>query len=241
MYHHLLPVIGTCVYLNFPKHIRIDSNILHGFSVFHNIFLAVFSGYTCASLIALLYQDGLQYGHMIYLNDTFQTKYDSIIFWFYISKYYEYLDTILLYLQNKNPIFLQKFHHVGAVISWHLCYYYKVDAMVVGSLLNSGVHTVMYSYYLLSLFKIRLTSIKPLITTGQILQLIGGNVYSAVYYYPPVETIWNYSIIVSIDVYIAVLIYLFGQFYWNNYIVKKLEKKSMKKNENLIESSDITQ
>ena len=223
MYHHLAPIIGTLFYLNWPKTLKMNSKILWWFSIVHNMCLASFSFYTCASLSNLLYNDGIQSGHMIYLRDSYTTKYDSLIYWFYISKYYEYFDTILLYMQNKKPIFLQKFHHVGAVICWHLCYYHKVDAIIIGSILNSGVHTVMYSYYLLSLFKIRIAYIKPIITTGQLLQLIGGNVYSSIYYYPPVETWKNYSIILLFNGYIAVLIYLFGQFFRKNYLDKKIK------------------
>ena len=125
-------------------------------------------------------------------------------------------------MQNKNPIFLQKFHHVGAVIGWHLCYYNKVDTIVLGTILNSGVHTIMYSYYLLTLFKIRLTSLKPLITTGQIIQLILGNLYSLIIYYPPVETWSNYYVILFFDFYILILILLFANFYYNSYIIKRI-------------------
>jgi hypothetical protein len=221
MYIHLLPIIGTVFYLNWPKHLRIHPIALYYFSVIHNFGLAIFSGYTCFALSKYLYEDGNPIGHMILLNDKIVTKYDSLIFWFYISKYYEYLDTILLYMQNKNPIFLQKFHHVGAVICWHLTYYNKVDAIVVGTIFNSGIHTVMYSYYLLTLLKIRLTSLKPLITSGQIIQLIAGNVYGSIFYYPPIETWSNYIIILLFDLYIIVLIFLFSKFYYNSYVCDK--------------------
>jgi len=126
-------------------------------------------------------------------------------------------------MQNKNPIFLQKFHHVGAVVFWHLAYYNKVDAIIVGTILNSGVHTIMYTYYLLSLFKIKLTCIKPFITTGQIVQLVVGNLYGTIYYYPPVETWWNYSTILAFDLYIYILIYLFIAFYLKTYVYKKFK------------------
>jgi len=219
-YQHIFPIIGTFFYLNWPKNIRINPILLFYASVLHNLGLAFFSGYTFLSLCRLLYNDGNTVGHMIYLNDTYVTKYDNLIFWFYISKYYEYFDTILLYMQNKKPIFLQKFHHIGAVICWHLCYYYKVDAIIIGTILNSGVHTVMYTYYYFTLFKIKFTALKPFITIGQIIQLVVGNVYSAIYYYPPIETWWNYSIILFFDVYICILVYLFLEFYFYSYIQK---------------------
>jgi hypothetical protein len=78
----------------------------------------------------------------------------------------------------------------------------------------------MYTYYYFTLFKIKFTALKPFITIGQIIQLVVGNVYSAIYYYPPIETWWNYSIILFFDVYICVLVYLFLEFYFYSYIQK---------------------
>ena len=59
--------------------------------------------------------------------------FDTIVYLFYISKCESscdvFLDTFLLYLNGKTPIFLPKYHHMGAVLSWHLMYVYKVDVM----------------------------------------------------------------------------------------------------------------
>jgi hypothetical protein len=211
---HLLPVLGTFLYVNMPKTYSPDPHDLRDFSIVHNLGLAVFSGYTCWSLGCLLWRDGFQHGHMIYFSDP---AYDRLMFWFYLSKYYEYMDTFLLYMKKKQPIYLQKFHHVGAVICWHLCYVYKVDTVVLGTFFNSAVHTIMYSYYLLSLFNLRLGFIKPWITGIQLVQLSSGVAYSIYYYYPPVETWWNYSIILFFDAYIIVLISLFVDFFVKTY------------------------
>ena len=220
----ILPVVATTFYLSTsyflkntfrdPVNQKLVENPLYYFSIFHNAALSLFSGYTCWSLCAILWDQGIIHGHNIYMSHPL-TK--SLIFWFYMSKYYEYIDTFLIYMKGRNPIFLQKYHHVGAAICWYLCYEYNVDMIIFGTILNSGVHTVMYSYYLMTLLKWNVRTIRMYITSAQMIQLITGASYSAYYYYPPVETTWNYTIIMFFNLYIYGLLYLFGQFMMENY------------------------
>jgi hypothetical protein len=140
----------------------------------------------------------------------------------YDAKYYEFFDTFLLYLNGKTPIFLQKYHHIGAVVMWHLLYVYKIDCIWIPSIVNSFVHTIMYSYYLGCIFKIRwIRFIKKTITSLQLIQLFFPTFISLYYYYPPVENDLNYNICILFAVYVIILIYLFSQFYYNNYIIHK--------------------
>jgi hypothetical protein len=77
----------------------------------------MFSAWTFVSLCNILYE----YGIVCQSDYYFQIeKFDRIIYLFYLSKYYEFFDTFLLYLNGKDPIFLQKYHHIGAVICWHI-------------------------------------------------------------------------------------------------------------------------
>ena len=220
----IVPFVGTCFYLSTsqflkntfhdPVNQKLVEKPLHYFSILHNAALALFSGYTCWSLSSVLWEQGIIHGHNIYMSQPF-TK--SLIYWFYMSKYYEYIDTFLIYMKGRNPIFLQKYHHVGAAICWYLCYEYNVDMIIFGTILNSGVHSVMYSYYLMTLLKWNVRGIRMYITSGQMVQLITGASYGLYYYYPPVETTSNYWIIIFFNVYIYGLIYLFGQFMVDNY------------------------
>ena len=220
----IIPAVGSYFYLSAsqflqekfrdPVNQKLVEKPLHYFSIFHNAALSLFSGYTCWSLCRVLWEQGIIHGHNIYMS---QPLIKSLIFWFYISKYYEYIDTFLIYMKGRDPIFLQKYHHVGAAICWHLCYEYNVDMIIFGTILNAGVHTVMYSYYLMTLLKWKVRSIRMYITSGQMIQLITGSSYAAYYYYPPIETVWNYWIIMFFNFYIYGLIYLFGQFMVDNY------------------------
>jgi hypothetical protein len=214
--NHIVPVIGTIFYLSYPKSFRIDPNLLFFVSIMHNFALIIFSGWTCVSLLHVIFEYGMVFEGNYYFKFA---HFDKIIFYFYLSKYYEYVDTFILYLNNKQPCFLQKYHHIGAVICWHLGYYYKVDGMIIASLFNSFVHTLMYSYYFVSLFKIKvIQSIKPYVTALQLIQLMQLPI--GLYFYRNENKI-NRMIIVVFSCYVTFLIGLFGNFYWVNYIKNK--------------------
>jgi len=221
MHAAIYPILGTFVYLYFICPINTTIKNIKTFSIFHNLFLATFSLYIFVSLCSILREQGLHYQANYYLKQDITTACDKLIYYFYLSKYYEYLDTFILKAQGKNTSFLQTFHHCGAVICWYLGYYYKVDAIVIATFLNSGIHTLMYTYYLLTSLKFRVGFVKPLITSSQILQLLVGNLSSLYYYYPPVESDFNYCIVIFMNVYVFILIALFCNFYYHSYIKAK--------------------
>lgn len=97
-------------------------------------------------------------------------------FWtwvFYVSKYYEIVDTAILLAKGKRVSFLQSFHHAGAImIMWlladirHTCSWSFVTV-------NSFVHTVMYFYYNLTILGIQ-PKWKKTLTNIQITQFLAG-------------------------------------------------------------------
>ena len=88
---------------------------------------------------------------------------------FYYSKFVEYIDSFSLILAGKSVSFLQSFHHLGAPWEMYLLCVGKNESVWIMVILNSFVHTVMYFYYLLALFKIRVP-LKFMITLLQIAQ-----------------------------------------------------------------------
>lgn len=227
VYHIIVPVFGTAFYLWASCWLKyynenhnltiIPKQIIHAYSIAHNTLLSSFSFYTFVQLFSVLIHKGIYAERGYYMSHPIVK---TTVFWFYLSKYYEYIDTFILYFNGKTPIFLQKYHHIGAAIMWHLCYVYDVDMIFFGSLLNSGVHSVMYAYYLASLLHIRIRGIRVYITTMQMIQLLIGLTAGSYYYYPPVETKWNYFIISLCQCYIVGLLSLFGHFMITNYAVK---------------------
>ena len=219
--YHITPLLAIAGYIAYPKEFRINLSLLYFLSIIHNGLLVVFNAWTFVTLSQILYNNGIVFQSNYYFQNP---QFDKVIYLFYISKYYEFIDTFLLYLNGKSPIFLQKYHHIGAVICWHLCYVYKVDAIWISSFCNSFVHIIMYSYYLGCLLKInQVRFIKKYITSLQISQLLCGHYHILVKYRPPVETYFGYFIILIFDFYVWGLIFMFSVFYYRNYITKRVE------------------
>jgi hypothetical protein len=215
---HITPLLAIAGYLAYPKQLRINPTLLYLLSIIHNGLLVAFSAWTFVSLSQILYNDGIVFQSNYYFQNP---HFDMVIRLFYISKYYEFFDTFLLYLNGKSPLFLQKYHHIGAVICWHLTYMYKVDCVWIPSVANSFVHTIMYSYYLGCLLRInQVRFIKKYITTLQLCQLF-STMLSCNVLYTQVETTMNVYLMWIVNVYNIGLLVCFIEFYNRNYIEHK--------------------
>lgn len=219
--HYYIPPLAIIGYICYPRKFRINESILYYLSVSHNTVLIVFSAWTFVSMYKILDK----YGIVFQSNYYFQyEEFDKIMFFFYLSKYYEFLDTFLLYLKGKEPLLLQKYHHIGAVLAWYSAYVNKVDGIWIPSMANSFIHTIMYSYYLGCLLKIKqVRFIKQYLTTMQLLQLVGTMSLCNYYYTPPYESWKNYQVIWFVNFYNIGLIILFVDFYKKNYIAKQFK------------------
>ncbi|CAI5522420.1 unnamed protein product [Closterium sp. Naga37s-1] len=76
-------------------------------------------------------------------------------FWsyiYYLSKYYELLDTVILVLKNKPLSFLHVYHHATIVF---LCWLWLTNTQslqVIAITINTGIHVMMYFYYFMHSF-----------------------------------------------------------------------------------------
>ena len=204
----LAPLTGTIIYLSYPWNSK-------SFILLHNACLQVYSTWTWMSLSYALYMKGFHVERNYYMSDPWI---NTLVFYFYLSKYYEYLDTFILYAKGKEPIFLQKYHHVGAVLCWHICWINNVDATLYASLVNSFIHSIMYLYYFLHEIGVKLTTIKPYITYLQMLQFVSG--FTSIYYWYPIESDTNKLCIIFFLIYNLGLIVLFSKFIRDTYMVK---------------------
>lgn len=224
--HLLYPVIANALYCCvmprlvvsiLPRDHALKRASIFWISLVHNGLLTAFSAWTFVSLSLILYQEGVVFRARHYFRNP---VFDRLIYHFYLSKYYEFGDTFLIYANGKKPLFLQTYHHMGAVVMWHLMYVYKVDGIWLATLLNSFVHSVMYSYYFGTVLKIKcLVFVKQYITTLQLTQF--SLLYIKWYVYrPPIESWFNYGIINLFALYGFGVIYLFCQFYRMQYYHK---------------------
>ena len=151
-------------------------------------------------------------------------------FWithFYISKFYEFIDTWIILLKSREPSLLQTFHHAGiAVLMWGLTITAASPVLVV-VVFNSFIHTLMYTYYVMAAFNIK-SILKPYLTSMQVIQfLIGLSITLQTHFIPGCLNEAQGFIIWCMEIYTIVLIFLFGAFYIETYITKK-GKKSLK-------------
>jgi len=143
------------------------------------------------------------------------------VYLFYLSKYYEFLDTYILIWKGRNPSFLQKFHHIGAVIGMWIIVATKSHTGYVFVIPNSFIHSIMYFYYALSVWKIRIP-FKYILTRMQIIQFCVGVLLGFIEYYhwecllfsDRASLLWN-------TFYIPILLLLFLAFYRKTYRSKK--------------------
>ncbi|GAA5880703.1 hypothetical protein JCM8547_007570 [Rhodosporidiobolus lusitaniae] len=157
--------------------------------VAHNVFLAAYSAWTFVGTAPQIFGAfwrgwvsdgvaGLTHAFCdsqlsVWGSNTFP-RYTYI---FYLSKYYEIVDTAILLLKGKKVGMLQSYHHMGAV--WTMFAGYRSQAMPIWlfCVFNSFIHTVMYCYYAVTSMKLPFPQfIKRNITRMQITQfLIGGS------------------------------------------------------------------
>ena len=227
MLQELVSYIGVNFVLS-----KLNINLSHNlyfkmFVFFHNILLAVFS----ASIFYISYRIMRNidfFGDFCFTSDILMTRDDFhyITYLFYISKYYEFVDTWIVYLKNRKPSFLQIYHHIGAVINMNNIYVYRVEAGWIFVTFNSFVHTIMYLYYALTTIKIYLP-IKKLITTLQILQFVVGLGLSTMYLmYNDTLSETNYQLQMFVNIYLCGLIVLFLNFAQKTYRKSKHKAKN---------------
>ncbi|EKX50081.1 hypothetical protein GUITHDRAFT_67434, partial [Guillardia theta CCMP2712] len=108
-----------------------------------------------------------------------------LFFWsylFYLSKYYELLDTIFLVLKKKPLDFLHCYHHAIVPFSAWLGFQGWYMPIITGCLFNSAVHVVMYFYYMMATLG-KTVWWKKYLTVFQIIQFCSGGFFTLSFYY----------------------------------------------------------
>jgi len=111
-----------------------------------------------------------------------QTNLYNWYYIFFLSKFYEFIDTYILILKKKPVTFLHSFHHfITAYLCW-LGLYDQTAMQWVTIAMNGAVHVFMYYYYLAVSFNSELWW-KKYLTTMQITQFCIDVVAGFPYYY----------------------------------------------------------
>lgn len=150
----------------------------------------------------------------------------GLYFWsymYYLSKYYEFIDTFLLALKGKPLTFLHVGHHTLVCPMAYLWLSEAQSLQHIGLLFNTGIHVVMYYYYMLCSLKIY-PAWKKFITTGQIVQFTFSFVVSVPFWYvcltsgrAPADTCAGWHAMLFNAAFNAMLLLLFLNFHRQTY------------------------
>ncbi|KAJ3056985.1 hypothetical protein HK097_001929 [Rhizophlyctis rosea] len=154
--------------------------------VMHNIALCVFSGVTFLNIAPVWVRNLWERpGVEGFCDKDSKVWEEHLFYWswfFYLSKYYEIFDTIIILLKGRRTSLLQSYHHAGAIISMYLCVTSRATATWIFVLFNSFIHTLMYCYYTLTTLNIRPPQwLKKNLTSMQITQFLVGGLLAVSY------------------------------------------------------------
>jgi len=107
------------------------------------------------------------------------------LYLFFLTKFYELLDTVIIVLKKRPIIFLHVYHHCITVVLVFIMLTNEVAVQWIASVANVSVHIPMYYYYAISAMG-RTVWWKKYITLMQIIQFVmdmSANVIGFIYYY----------------------------------------------------------
>ncbi|KAF3986389.1 hypothetical protein FT663_04906 [Candidozyma haemuli var. vulneris] len=228
-----------------------ETSVFKALVFLHNVFLCVYSVWTfigmlrcfgrTAASMSLKYNSQHKLSNFIYAvcdveNGVF--KQDSLTknltiygWWFYMSKFYEVIDTIIILMKGRPSSLLQSYHHAGAMMCMWSGIRYRSPPIWIFVVFNSFIHSLMYFYFSLCCLKVRVPMIvKRVLTSLQISQfVVGGSLavfHAFVWYWDQQSNTFNnciksaeQALPLMINVaYLTPLTMLFAAFYIESYI-----------------------
>lgn len=110
---------------------------------------------------------------------------EGLAFWgwiFYVSKFYEVVDTLIILAKGKRSATLQTYHHAGAMLCMWAGIRYMSPPIWMFVFVNSFIHALMYTYFTLTALGYKVpASIKRSLTSLQITQFVWGASYAAIH------------------------------------------------------------
>ncbi len=153
----------------------------------------------------------------------------SALWWYYFSKLVEMLDSVFFLLKG-NPrhlSFLHVYHHSSMFCLWWIGVKYVAGGSAVfGAFVNSVVHVVMYTYYLIAALGPayrKYLGWKKYLTVLQICQFLAAIVMGI----NGLRNRCNFPLwmIYAMIFYMISFLILFGNFFYNTYIVQPTNKE----------------
>lgn len=119
--------------------------------VVHNLGLALYSAWTFFSSVPIIYRHLTNQNIPRYLRiccpdgKIFDDGMGWYTYLFYLSKYYEVVDTLIILASGKKSPLLQTYHHAGAMITMFAGAKYRATPIWLFVVFNSFIHSIMYA------------------------------------------------------------------------------------------------
>lgn len=193
---------------------------LYPFKFLYNIIQVMLCSYMCIEAAVRAYEGGYT---LIPGNPFNQTNPNVgfILYVFYLSKILDFLDTAFIIFEKrwKQLSFLHVYHHTSIFLFYWLNVNVGYDGDVYLTIvLNGLIHTIMYTYYFVSLHTKSIWW-KEALTMGQMIQFVLMNA-QAIYLLNLPNSPFPRNIIKAYLVYILSLLFLFANFYIVSYVLK---------------------
>ena len=174
-------------------------------------------------------------------------------YYFYLSKFYEVFDTMIILAKGRQSSLLQTYHHAGAMLSMWAGIRFASPPIWIFVVFNSLIHTIMYFYYTISALKIPVPRIlKRALTTAQICQFVFGGSFAVmhvfVYYFnastgeycPCLDNPGKFFALAFNVTYLAPLTYLFVMFWIDSYVkgLKRVSNSNVPPKEKVLKPSE---
>jgi elongation of very long chain fatty acids protein 4 len=145
----------------------------------YNVFQIILNAYMIYGLYGIV-----SFPNVFGINTMYTIKIRYYTYIHYISKYLDYCDTFFIILRDKNKqqlSFLHVYHHgsIGVIWGFLLHQGHGNGTVSYGCFINSVVHLIMYSHYLLTSIGYR-NPFKKYITQIQIFQFLSCIIHSCV-------------------------------------------------------------
>lgn len=216
VYRATQPLIRQSVAKPWPRRLFVPIALVH------NLALMAFSVWTFFGCL----KEMQQHPDLIFSSMDFFPKIRFWVYVFYLSKYWEFVDTLLLIVKHKEVSFLQSYHHCGAVIAMAVLFHTEANGAWIFVLFNSFVHSIMYLFYSCSVLGIRVPC-KFVITQLQIIQFLVGLVCGCAYHLQPhIYTFTERMGLLFAQSYVLVLVFLFANFYRQAYTIQPSNSSS---------------
>jgi len=195
------------------------------FPILYNLFQVILSVYMTWGIFG---PRGL-YNKFFGLNDEYTEHLEYFVWIHYWSKLLDFLDTFLIILKKNDRQFtlLHIYHHDSIVVIWDLLLNFGVGngTTAFGAGINSLIHAIMYSHYLVTCLGFE-NPFKKYLTSAQLIQFLICVLHSLIagfFERSPARPWWVLQF-----VYQLTMLYLFMDFYKRTYAKQKEDSEKTK-------------